>query len=81
MTIWATGPGLLRPEENQNALAGRHALTQCYASTTICALARALMSLHTGHTRIRGNAAVPLGTNRATVAGVLKRRLPDRLHR
>jgi hypothetical protein len=39
------------------------------------------MSLHTGHTRIRGNAAVPLGTNRATVAGVLKRRLPDRLHR
>src|ERR1041384_3311795 len=36
--------------------------TQCYAGTTVCAPSRcALMTgLHTGHTRIRGNEAVPL---------------------
>jgi arylsulfatase A-like enzyme len=48
--------------------------TQCYAGTTVCAPSRAslMTGLHTGHTRIRGNAAVPLGTNETTVAEVLK---------
>jgi arylsulfatase A-like enzyme len=48
--------------------------TQCYAGTTVCAPSRAslMTGLHTGHTRIRGNAAVPLGTNEITVAEVLK---------
>lgn len=48
--------------------------TQCYAGTTVCAPSRAslMTGLHTGHTRIRGNAPVPLGTNETTVAEVLK---------
>lgn len=48
--------------------------TQCYAGTTVCAPSRAslMTGLHTGHTRIRGNAAVPLGTDETTVAEVLK---------
>src|SRR6185295_7768494 len=34
--------------------------TQCYAGTTVCAPSPAALitGLHTGHTRIRGNAAV-----------------------
>jgi len=49
--------------------------TQCYAGTTVCAPSRAALitGLHTGHARVRGNAAVPLGTNETTVASVLKR--------
>src|SRR5438067_8484670 len=36
--------------------------TQCYAGSTVCAPSRAALmtALHTGHVRIRGNAAVPL---------------------
>lgn len=49
--------------------------TQCYAGTTVCAPSRAslMTGLHTGHTRIRGNAAVPLQAEDVTVAEVLKR--------
>src|SRR6476659_7490990 len=49
--------------------------TQCYAGTTDCAPSRAslMTGLHTGHTRIRGNAAVPLQAEDITVAEVLKR--------
>src|SRR5580765_1220148 len=49
--------------------------TQCYAGTTVCAPSRAALitGLHTGHTRIRGNAAVPLGPTETTVAEVLRR--------
>lgn len=49
--------------------------TQCYAGTTVCAPSRAslMTGLHTGHTRIRGNAALPLGTNETTVAEVLRK--------
>lgn len=48
--------------------------TQCYAGTTVCAPSRAslMTGLHTGHTRIRGNAAVPLQPQDLTVAEVLK---------
>src|SRR5436189_1599797 len=49
--------------------------TQCYAGTTVCAPSRACLmtGLHTGHVRIRGNAAVPLQAEDVTVAEVLKR--------
>jgi arylsulfatase A-like enzyme len=48
--------------------------TQCYAGTTVCAPSRACLmtGLHTGHVRIRGNAAVPLQAQDVTVAEVLK---------
>jgi arylsulfatase A-like enzyme len=48
--------------------------TQCYAGTTVCAPSRAslMTGLHTGHTRIRGNAAVPLLAQDITVAEILK---------
>ena len=49
--------------------------TSAYAGSTVCAPSRsALMTgLHTGHTRIRGNAKVPLGTNDLTVAELLQK--------
>ena len=49
--------------------------THCYAGTCVCAPSRAALmtGLHTGHTRIRGNAEIPLATNETTVAEVLKR--------
>jgi len=49
--------------------------TKCYAGTTVCAPSRACLmtGLHTGHVRIRGNAAVPLQAEDVTVAEVLKR--------
>jgi len=49
--------------------------TQCYAGSTVCAPSRAslMTGLHTGHVRIRGNAAVPLQAADVTVAEVLKR--------
>ena len=48
--------------------------TQVYAGSTVCAPSRcALMTgLHTGHTRVRGNARVPLRPEDVTVAEVLK---------
>jgi arylsulfatase A-like enzyme len=48
--------------------------TQCYAGSTVCAPSRAslMTGLHTGHVRIRGNAAVPLQPQDVTVAEVLK---------
>src|SRR5947199_8526413 len=48
--------------------------TQCYAGTTVGAPSRAslMTGLHTGHTRIRGNEAVPLQGQDVTVAEVLK---------
>src|SRR5262245_44717177 len=49
--------------------------TQCYAGSTVCAPSRsALMTgQHTGHTRIRGNEAVPLRPEDLTVAEVLQK--------
>src|SRR5438128_1685816 len=49
--------------------------TQCYAGSTVCAPSRAslMTGLHTGHVRIRGNAAVPLQPEDVTVAEILKR--------
>lgn len=49
--------------------------TQCYAGSTVCAPSRAVLmtGLHTGHARIRGNAAVPLATEDVTIAELLKR--------
>jgi arylsulfatase A-like enzyme len=47
--------------------------TQCYAGSPVCAPSRAalLTGQHTGHTRIRGNAEVPLAPEDVTVARVL----------
>jgi arylsulfatase A-like enzyme len=49
--------------------------TQCYAGTTVCAPSRAALmtGLHTGHTRVRGNAEMPLAPDETTVAEVLKK--------
>ncbi len=48
--------------------------TQFYAGSTVCAPSRAslLTGLHTGHVRIRGNAAYPLQPEDVTIAEVLK---------
>jgi arylsulfatase A-like enzyme len=48
--------------------------TQCYAGSTVCAPSRCTLmtGLHTGHAVIRGNAAVPLRADEATVAKLLQ---------
>jgi arylsulfatase A-like enzyme len=48
--------------------------TQCYAGSTVCAPSRCCLmtGLHTGHARIRGNAAVPLEPDDVTVAEILR---------
>jgi len=47
--------------------------TQAYAGSTVCAPSRCslMTGLHTGHTRIRGNARVPLTASDVTVAKLL----------
>src|SRR5881397_2300038 len=47
--------------------------TQCYAGTTVCAPSRSCLMTgqHSGHTRIRGNNALPLLAEDVTVAEVL----------
>ncbi|MEQ8766187.1 MAG: arylsulfatase [Planctomycetota bacterium] len=54
--------------------AGGLRFTDCYAGSTVCAPSRSVLmtGLHTGHTRVRGNALVPLETEDVTVAEVLK---------
>lgn len=49
--------------------------TQCYAGSTVCAPSRAVLMTgqHTGHARIRGNAAVPLQPEDVTIPEVLKK--------
>lgn len=48
--------------------------TQVYAGSTVCAPSRSVLmtGLHTGHTRVRGNARIPLEPGDLTVAEVLK---------
>jgi len=48
--------------------------TQCYAGSTVCAPSRAVLMTgqHTGHVRIRGNAAFPLQPEDVTVAELLR---------
>lgn len=48
--------------------------TQAYAGSTVCAPSRSCLmtGLHTGHTRVRGNALTPLEPADVTVAEVLK---------
>jgi len=48
--------------------------TQCYAGSTVCAPSRSVLMTgqHTGHTRVRGNARVPLLPEDVTVAEVLQ---------
>ncbi len=48
--------------------------TQCYAGSTVCAPSRCslMTGLHSGHSRVRGNALVPLRPEDVTVAEVLK---------
>lgn len=61
------------PRLNQMASEGLR-FTDAYAGSTVCAPSRsALMTgQHTGHTRVRGNALVPLLPEDVTVAEVLK---------
>lgn len=49
--------------------------TQCYAGSTVCAPSRSslMTGLHTGHTRVRGNAQVPLQPSDITIAELLKK--------
>ncbi len=49
--------------------------TQCYAGSTVCAPSRCslMTGYHSGHSRVRGNALVPLRPEDVTVAEVLKR--------
>ncbi|MEQ8415667.1 MAG: arylsulfatase [Imperialibacter sp.] len=49
--------------------------TQFYAGSTVCAPSRSalLTGLHTGHTRVRGNARVPLGASDTTFAELIQR--------
>jgi arylsulfatase A-like enzyme len=49
--------------------------TQHYAGSTVCAPSRSslMTGLHTGHTRVRGNARVPLQTSDTTIAELLKK--------
>jgi arylsulfatase A-like enzyme len=49
--------------------------TQVYAGSTVCAPSRSVLmtGLHAGHTRIRGNARIPLRPEDITVAEVLKK--------
>jgi arylsulfatase A-like enzyme len=48
--------------------------TQAYSGSTVCAPARSVLMTgrHTGHTRVRGNARIPLQPEDVTVAEVLK---------
>jgi len=48
--------------------------TNCYAGSTVCAPSRCCLMTgrHTGHSRVRGNALVPLEPDDVTVAEVLK---------
>jgi arylsulfatase A-like enzyme len=49
--------------------------TSAYAGSTVCAPSRSslMTGQHTGHTRVRGNAEVPLQTNDVTVAEILQK--------
>jgi arylsulfatase A-like enzyme len=62
------------PNIDQLAAEGMR-FTQAYAGSTVCAPSRCVLmtGLHTGHARIRGNAAVPLAPEDTTVATVLKK--------
>ncbi len=64
---------ILTPNIDRMATEGMR-FTQFYAGDTVCAPSRCclLTGLHTGHAVIRGNAAVPLRAQDATVAKVLK---------
>jgi arylsulfatase A-like enzyme len=48
--------------------------TQYYAGSTVCAPSRAtlLTGLHTGHTDVRGNSLLPMGSDHVTVASLLR---------
>ena len=49
--------------------------TQCYAGSTVCAPSRSTLMTgqHTGHTRVRGNALVPLLPEDETLAEMLSK--------
>lgn len=48
--------------------------TQHYAGSTVCAPSRSslMTGLHTGHTRVRGNARLPLQSSDVTIAEIVK---------
>ena len=64
---------ILTPQLDQMASEGMR-FTQVYAGSTVCAPSRSVLmtGLHTGHTRVRGNARIPLKPEDLTVAEVLK---------
>ena len=65
---------ILTPHLDQMAFDGVR-FTQVYAGSTVCAPSRSVLmtGLHAGHTRIRGNARIPLRPEDVTVAEVLKK--------
>ena len=65
---------ILTPHLDQMAFHGIR-FTQVYAGSTVCAPSRSVLmtGLHAGHTRIRGNARIPLRPEDITVAEVLKK--------
>ena len=65
---------ILTPHLDQMAYDGMR-FTQVYAGSTVCAPSRSVLmtGLHAGHTRIRGNARIPLRPEDLTVAEVLKK--------
>ncbi|HOX39436.1 MAG TPA: arylsulfatase [Candidatus Brocadiia bacterium] len=64
---------ILTPNIDRMAAEGMR-FTDCYSGSTVCAPSRCslMTGYHTGHSRIRGNARVPLLPEDVTVAKVLK---------
>lgn len=60
------------PNLDNMASAGMR-FTQHYAGSTVCAPSRCslMTGLHTGHSKVRGNARVPLGEDDTTIASIL----------
>jgi len=61
------------PNLDRMALQGMR-FTDCYAGSTVCAPSRCslMTGLHSGHSRVRGNATVPLSDKDVTIAKLLK---------
>jgi len=68
------GQGKIKTPNLDKLAADGMRFTSFYAGSTVCAPSRCVLmtGLHTGHARIRGNAAVPLVSGDVTVAEVLK---------
>jgi arylsulfatase A-like enzyme len=72
--VGAYGQGRIATPNLDRLAAEGMRFTQCYAGSTVCAPSRCCLMTgrHTGHSRVRGNALVPLRPEDVTVAEVLK---------